>query len=81
MPAIPVATSLSVPSPPKPDDHVDVAAGGVEGEAGGVPTAVRLDQLDVVIAGEAALHDDRVARRDRRREGVDDEQDPQAAPG
>ena len=61
------------------DDDVDVAPGGVGGEAGGVAAAVRLDELDLVVAGEAALHDDGVARRHRRRERVDDEQDPQAA--
>ena len=65
----------------EPDDDVDVAPSGVEGEPGGVPATVRLDQLDLVVAGKAALHDDRVARRDGRRERVDDEQDPQASPG
>ena len=65
----------------EPDDDVDVAPGGVGGEAGGVTAAVRLHQLDLMIAGEAPLHDDRVARRDRRGERVDDEQDAQAPPG
>ena len=31
----------------EPDDDVDVAPGGVEGEAGGVAATVRLDELDV----------------------------------
>ena len=65
----------------EPDDDVDVAPGCVEGEPCGVPTAVRLDEFDLVIPRETSLHDDRVARRDRRREGVDDEQDAQAPPG
>ncbi len=36
------------------DDDVDAAARGVVGESGGVTAAVRLDHLDVVVAGAAA---------------------------
>ena len=63
------------------DDDVDAAAGGVVGEAGGVAAAVRLDELDVVVRGQPAVHDDRVAGRHRRRERVHDQQDPQGADG
>ena len=54
VPAMPVATSFSVPSPPNADDDVDAAAGGVLGEAGGVAAAVGLDDLDVVAAADSA---------------------------
>ena len=77
VPAIPVATSLSVPSPPNPIDDVDASAGGVVGEPGGVAAAVRLDDLDLVVRGSAGDGHDRVARRHRRRERVDDQQDLQ----
>ena len=60
------------------DDDVDAAPGGVVGEAGGVAAAVRLDELDVVVAAQPAVHDDGVARRHRRRERVHHEDDPQA---
>ena len=79
VPASPLATSFSVPSPPSTDHHVDAAAGGVLGEAGGVAAAVGLDELDLVVRGQRLLHDDRVARRHRRGERVDDQQDPQGA--
>ena len=63
------------------DDDVDVAPGGVGGEAGRVAAPVGLDQLDRMVAGEAALHDDGIARRHGRGERVDDEQDAQAPQG
>ncbi len=61
----------------EPDDDVDASTGGVLGESGGVAAAVGLDDLDVVAAGERSVDDDRVARRHRRRERVDDQQDAQ----
>ena len=61
------------------DDDVDAAAGGVVGEAGGVPAPVGLDELDVVALRQRAVHDHGVACRHRRGEGVDDQQDPQGA--
>ena len=63
------------------DDDVGAAAGGVVGEAGGVAAAVRLDELDVVVAAQPAVHDDRVAGRHRRREGVHHQHDAQGADG
>ena len=59
------------------DDHVDAAARGVVGEAGGVAAPVGLDELDLVAAAQPAMDDDRVARRHRRGERVDHEQDSQ----
>jgi hypothetical protein len=41
-----------------------------------VAAPVGLDDLDFVLACEPAVDDDRVASRDRRRERVDDQQDP-----
>jgi hypothetical protein len=41
-----------------------------------VPAAVGLDNLDVVLPGQSPMHDDRIARRDRRGKGVDDQQNP-----
>ena len=61
------------------DDDVDAAPGGVVGEAGGVPAPVGLDELDVVPLRQPPVHHDGVARRHRRGERVDDEQDPQGA--
>ena len=63
------------------DDDVDVAPGGVGGKAGRVAAPVGLDQLDRMVAGEAPLHDDGIARRHGRGERVDDEQDAQAPQG
>ncbi len=50
--------------------------GGVLGKPGGVTTAVGLDNLDVMLPRQGPMHDDRVARRDRRGKGVDDQQNP-----
>ncbi len=71
-----------------PDHDVDPASGGVVCEARRMSTPVGLDDLDRMAsngaAGQAAdtlaespLDDDGVARRDRRRERVDDQHDPQ----
>jgi hypothetical protein len=57
------------------DDHVDAPARRIVSEPCGVTPSVGLDDLDVVTAREPAVHHHRVARRHRRREGVDDEQD------
>ena len=63
------------------DHDVDAAAGGVLGEAGGVAAAVGLDDLDLVARGQRAVHDHGVARRHRRGERVDDQQDAQDRDG
>ena len=59
------------------DHHVEAATGRVVGEARGVAAAVRLDDFDVVAAAQPAMDHHGVARRDRRGERVDDEQDSQ----
>ena len=63
------------------DDDVDPASDRVVGEPGGVASTVGLDDLDVVTTAEAAMDDHGVACRHRRGEGVDHQQDPQAADG
>ena len=60
------------------DDDVEPAPCGVGRVPRRVPAPVGLDDLDVVVACETPVDDDRVARRDRRRERVDHEQDPHA---
>ncbi len=59
------------------DHDVDAPARRVVGESGGVAPSVRLDDLDVVVAAQPSVHHDGVARRHRRRERVDHEQDPE----
>jgi hypothetical protein len=66
---------------PEADHDVEASTGGVVREPGGVSPAVGLDDLDVVAPAEAAMHDHGVARRHRRCEGIDHQQDPQGADG
>jgi hypothetical protein len=66
---------------PESDHDVEPATGGVVREPGGVSPTVGLDDVDVVAPAEAAMHDHGVARRHRRCEGIDHQQDPQGADG
>ena len=79
MPAMPVGDLVERAVAAESDDDVEPASRGVVGESGGVTAAVRLDDLDVVVAAQAPMHDHGVARRHRRGERVDDEQDLQGA--
>ena len=60
------------------DDDVEPAPCRIGRVPRRVPAPVGLDDLDVVVACEPSVDDDRVASRDRRRKRVDHEQDPHA---
>lgn len=47
------------------DDRVEAPSRSVIGEACGVPSAVRLDDFDVMVATQATVHHDGIARRHR----------------
>ena len=79
VPASPLATSLSVPSPPNADDHVDAPAAPRPGRSGWRGRGGWSRRLDVVLLRQRLVHDHRVAGGDRRGERVDDEQDAHEA--